>query len=95
MYLQAAEGRPIGGRRGAAGAGRSLLKIGQLATAVGETVPTIRHWTALGLLAAAQTSAGGYQLYDDEAIDRYRRIQTLKARRFTLAEIRAALQQKK
>jgi DNA-binding transcriptional MerR regulator len=30
-------------------------------------------------------------MYDDDAVDRCRRIQSLKARRLTLAEIRAAL----
>lgn len=92
IYLQAAQGGPVGGRSGSGIRGSGLMKIGQLARAVGETVPTIRHWTALGLLAAAQESAAGYQLYGDEALDRCRRIQSLKARRLTLAEIRAALQ---
>ena len=106
IYLQAAKGRTISGRRrtdgpgsegGPAhegGSGKPLMKIGQLAKAVGETVPTVRHWTSLGLLAVAQTSAAGYQLYASDAIERCRRIQSLKARRLTLAEIRASLLEK-
>jgi Fic family protein len=62
----------------AAGAGRSeqtaaepdshllksrLMKNGQLAKAVGATVPAIRHWTNLGLLEVAQKTPAGYQLY--------------------------------
>ena len=92
IYLNAVQGAPAGGRRRADSPRQSLLKIGQLAKAVGETVPTIRHWTALGLLAAAQISAGGYHLYSEETLDRCRQIQALKARRLTLVEIRAALQ---
>jgi hypothetical protein len=92
IYLHAVQGGPAGGRRRADSPRQSLLKIGQLAKAVGETVPTIRHWTALGLLAAAQISAGGYHLYSEEMLDRCRQIQALKARRLTLVEIRAALQ---
>jgi hypothetical protein len=91
IYLHAVQGGPAGGRRRADSARQSLLKIGQLAKAVGETVPTIRHWTTLGLLAAAQISAGGYHLYSEETLDRCRQIQALKARRLTLVEIRAAL----
>jgi hypothetical protein len=37
------KGGPIGGRGGTGGRVRPLMKIGQLAKAVGETVPTIRH----------------------------------------------------
>jgi Fic family protein len=47
----------------AAESGSHLLKIGQLAKAVGATVPTIRHWTNLGLLEVAQKTPAGYQLY--------------------------------
>lgn len=92
IYVHAVQGGPAGGRRRADSPRQSLLKIGQLAKAVGETVPTIRHWTALGLLAAAQISAGGYHLYSEEMLDRCRQIQALKARRLTLVEIKAALQ---
>jgi DNA-binding transcriptional MerR regulator len=65
------------------------MKIGALAKAAGETVPTIRHWTKLGLLEVAQVTPAGYQLYGVDAIDRCRRIQTLKGRRLSLAEIAA------
>jgi Fic family protein len=65
-----------------------LLKIGQIAKSVGETVSTIRHWTKLGLLNVAQTTPAGYQLFAADSIARCRRIQSLKGRRHTLAEIR-------
>jgi Fic family protein len=75
----------------AAESGSHLLKIGQLAKAVGATVPTIRHWTNLGLLEVAQKTPAGYQLYSEAAIDRCRRIESLKGRRLTLEEIRTEL----
>jgi len=51
----------------------------------------IRHWTKLGLLHVSQTTPSGYQLFAADAIDRCRRIQSLKGRRQTLAEIRTEL----
>jgi Fic family protein len=92
IYLKAAGGTPARKRAKATTSDMRLMKIGQLAQAVGETVPTIRHWTKLGLLSVAQATPAGYQLYAAEAIARCRRIQSLKARRLTLAEILAALE---
>jgi len=89
IYLDAAGGG--GSERMVPAPGERLLKIGQLAKAVGETVPTIRHWTKLGLLEVAQATPAGYQLFAADAIDRCRRIQSLKGRRHTLAEIRTEL----
>lgn len=64
------------------------LKIGELAKAVGETVPTIRHWTKIGLLEVAEVTASGYQLYATNMIMRCKHIQALKNQRLTLEEIR-------
>ncbi len=66
----------------------NLIKIGQLAKAVGEPVSTIRHWTHLGLVHATQSTPSGYQLFAADAIARCRQIQSLKGRRLTLPEIR-------
>jgi fido (protein-threonine AMPylation protein) len=92
IYLDAA-GDGGGRARSAAAAapGGSLLKIGQLAKTVGESVPTIRHWVKLGLLEPAQTTPAGYQLFANAAVGRCRRIQVLKGRRLTLAEISATI----
>ena len=87
IYLDAAGDGAGRGRQAAASPAGILLKIGQLAKAVGESVPTIRHWTKLGLLHPAQSTPAGYQLFSTEAVDRCRRIQVLKGRRLTLAEI--------
>ena len=64
-----------------------LLKIGQLAEKAGETVATIRFWTKQGLLHVAETTAANYALYALEAVERTRRIQALKERRYTIKEI--------
>ncbi len=65
-----------------------LLKIGELATAAGVTVPTIRHWTKEGLLEVAEVTESGYQLYAAEMKTRCEEIKTLKEQRLTLEEIK-------
>lgn len=69
----------------------SLLKIGQLAKSVDETVRTIRFWTGEGLLNHADTTASGYALYDPDCVLLIRKIQELKKQRYTLREIREML----
>lgn len=68
-----------------------LLKIGELAKATNQTVPTIRHWTKEGLLQVAEVTESGYQMYDEEMIERMRKIEELKKRRMTLLEIKKNL----
>ncbi len=71
---------------------KPLLKIGQLAALVGETVPTIRHWTKEGLLMVASYTRGGYHLYAQSMVAKARKIRKLQnAKRLTLAEIRKEL----
>jgi len=68
------------------------LKIGELAKATGETVPTLRHWTHAGLLEVASHTPGGYQLYDPLMVGRVKEIRRLQAdQRQTLAEIKRRL----
>lgn len=65
-----------------------LMKIGELARAAGESVPTIRHWVRMGLLPVAGESKGGYQLFTGEQIERVKRVRELqKMRRLSLEEI--------
>ena len=68
-----------------------LLKIGELAKATNQTVPTIRHWTKEGLLQVAEVTESGYQMYSDEMIARVRKIEELKAKRMTIGEIKENL----
>jgi Fic family protein len=65
-----------------------LLKIGELAEAAGVTVPTIRYWTKEGLLEVAEVTGSGYHLYAPDMVQRSEQIKTLKAKRFTLEEIK-------
>lgn len=64
-----------------------VFKIGELATRAGVTVPTVRHWVAAGLIAVAETTPSGYQLFAADAVDRCRAIRALQAKRMTLSEI--------
>lgn len=72
-------------------AGESLLKIGQLAKAVGENNSTIRHWTKAGLLEIAEITQGGYQMYSSSMLKRIEDIHQLKKQRYTLTEIKEKL----
>lgn len=70
-----------------------VLKIGELAKRTGETVPTIRYWTQEGLLSVADTTAGGYQLYDESMVDRVKKIRHLqREKRLSIEEISGVLQ---
>lgn len=68
-----------------------LLKIGELAKLVGETNPTIRHWTQEGLLEVAETTSSGYQLYSPRMVERIKKIKELKEKRLTIKEIKEKL----
>lgn len=68
---------------------KQLLKIGELAKATGETVPTLRYWTKEGLLQVAQVSAGGYQLFAPEMAKQVAEIRRLQSEeRLTIQEIK-------
>lgn len=70
-----------------------LLKIGQLAKAVGEPNSTIRHWTKLGLLDIAEITTANYHLYSRDMVDRVNLIKKLQERRFSLEEIKERVQE--
>ncbi|GAA4205448.1 MerR family transcriptional regulator [Microbispora amethystogenes] len=56
----------------------SPLTIGELARLTGVPVRTIRFWSDAGVLPAAGRSAGGYRLYDTEAVARLHLVRTLR-----------------
>jgi len=68
-----------------------LMKIGTLAKAVGETNSTIRHWVKLGLIDIAEITPSGYQLFAQDMITQVERINVLKAKRYSLSEIKEKL----
>jgi DNA-binding transcriptional MerR regulator len=64
-----------------------LLRVGELAKAVGKTVRAMHLYEELGLLEPAARSDGGFRLYAPGAVDRIHWIVKLQAIGFTLAEI--------
>ena len=88
IYLKAARGESAAGDDTDTD---ELLKIGELAKAAGETVPTVRHWTKEGLLEVADVTEFGYQLYAADMLARCRQIKALKGERWTLEEIKRRL----
>lgn len=87
VYLDAVEEKEETGKI----AGKEVIKIGELATLAGETVPTIRYWTREGLLSVAKRSPGGYQLYAQSQVGVVKKIKKLQEKRLTLAEIKRSL----
>jgi DNA-binding transcriptional MerR regulator len=55
-----------------------LYTIGRLARRTGVPVRTIRFWSDIGLVTPAGRSAGGYRLYDAEAVARLDLVRTLR-----------------
>lgn len=87
MYIKAVEGESLMPPEETA-----LLKIGELARRSAVANSTIRHWTKAGLLAVAETTPSGYQLYDQDMVGRVERIRALQEKRYTLEEIKAMLE---
>jgi DNA-binding transcriptional MerR regulator len=70
-----------------------LFTIGQLADRTGLAVRTIRFWSDAGLVTPAGRSAGGYRLYDAEAVARLDLVRTLRELGLGLDVVRAVLSQ--
>ena len=85
IYLKAIEGKSEEPEN------EKLLKIGELAKATNQTVPTIRHWTKERLLQVAEVKESGYQMYDEKMIERVKKIEEMKEKRMTLDEIHQKL----
>lgn len=75
-------------RQGSMESPRKLYRIGELARLSGISPRTIDYYTGLGLISPAKRSEGNYRLYNDETLERIRRIEQLKAQKFSLEEIR-------
>ncbi|MFP5020683.1 helix-turn-helix domain-containing protein [Pseudonocardia phyllosphaerae] len=65
-----------------------MLQIGEVATRVGLSLRTIRHWDELGLVTPSARSSGGFRLYTDADVDRLRFVKTLKPLDLGLDQIR-------
>lgn len=68
--------------------GEKLLRVGDLAKAVGKSVRAVHLYEELGLLRPATRSSGGFRLYRRSAVDRINWIAKLQAIGFSLTEIR-------
>jgi DNA-binding transcriptional MerR regulator len=68
-----------------------LFTIGQLAARTGLTARTVRFWSDAGLVPPAGRSAGGYRLYDAEAVARLDLVRTLRELGLGLEVVRAVL----
>lgn len=94
-YINASQGKPV--MPGLIGEATEitddkLLKIGQLAKAADETIPTIRWWTKEGLLKVAKYTDGGLFLYDPSQIDQAKEVRYLQEeQRLSLSEIKQKL----
>lgn len=65
------------------------VRIGKLAKDAGVLPSTVRYYVKEGLLQVVDHTLGGFFLFDrGVALKRIEHIQALKAKRFTLAEIR-------
>ncbi len=69
----------------------AVLTIGQLAAQGGVRVSTLRYYDRLGLLRPGRRSAGGFRLYDEEALQRLRFIRSAQALGIPLREVRRIL----
>ena len=65
----------------------SARSIGELASAAGVGIDTVRFYERKGLLAEPERSAAGYRRYDDAAVERLVWIRRAKELGFTLGEI--------
>lgn len=68
-----------------------LLKVGELAKAVGKTVRALHLYEEMGLLAPVSRSSGGYRLYGADAVARVNWISTLQTLGFSLPQIKSFL----
>lgn len=67
------------------------MRIGELASATGTAVETIRYYEREGLLPRAPRSAGNYRLYDREHVERLGFIRRCRSLDMALDEIRVLL----
>ncbi|HJS32829.1 MAG TPA: helix-turn-helix domain-containing protein [Alphaproteobacteria bacterium] len=67
------------------------LTIGGLAAATGCHVETIRYYERIGILPAAERSAGGYRLYDAGRVRMLRFVRRARALGLPLGEVRELL----
>src|SRR5262245_3965529 len=66
---------------------RRVLKVGELAKAVGKTVRALHLYEEMGLLSPVSRTDGGYRLYTEDAVARLNCITKFQEMGFTLPQI--------
>jgi MerR family copper efflux transcriptional regulator len=67
------------------------MQIGQVAQNTGLSIDTIRFYEKQGLVHAPQRSSGGYRVYDERDVERFRFVGRAQNLGFSLQEIRELL----
>ncbi|EKP95287.1 MerR family transcriptional regulator [Thermaerobacter subterraneus] len=65
--------------------------MGELARAAGINPRTVDYYTRIGLLRPETRTPSQYRLYSERSLERLRIIQALRARKYSLEEIKAIL----
>lgn len=68
-----------------------MMTVKQVATLTGVSVRTLQFYDEIGLLKPAQTTATGYRLYDEQALETLQQILFFKELDFTLKEIKTIM----
>lgn len=71
--------------------GQGLLDIGRASTASGVSVKMIRHYEAIGLLAAVARTNANYRVYTDKDVHTLRFVKRARALGFSMDDIRELL----
>jgi DNA-binding transcriptional MerR regulator len=71
--------------------GAQNYKIGQVASRMGISVRTLRHYDEIGLLTPAHRSSTGHRLYTDRNLERLKKIVALRKMGFSIDHIRSVL----
>jgi len=80
-----------GAREGEEHGDTRLYRIGELAKLAGVSPRTVDFYTSLGLIEPASRSVKNYRLYSDETLHRLQRIEQMKKDKYSLEEIKEAL----
>lgn len=75
--------------------GTSSYRIGELSRIAGVSRRTIDFYTRMGLLLPEERSEGNYRLYTEDSLERLHYINEMKAKKFSLEEIKERLDEAK
>lgn len=73
------------------GMSSELMQIGQVASRIGLSLRTIRHYDDVGLVVPSARSTGGFRLYTESDVERLALVKKLKPLDFSLEQMRELL----